>query len=272
MMRPTPFVLTLAAAAALAACGPGAKGPDPAKPAPAPPVAAPAPGGALTTAEAVMEASLVAQGGRERIGKVKAIRQTGTFGFPQMGLVGPMVAVSAPPHNTVAQIELKGLGKIAQGVSGDVGWEMSAVGGARLVTGKELAQLKRESAFNAALIWKQLYPKAELAGEADFEGQKAYKIVLTAADGDTQTRYIAKDTLLPIGGQMVMSTQMGELPVEAVDSDWREVGGIKFPHKLVRKQGPQTIEIVVEKIELDPELDPATFALPPEIAALQPKP
>lgn len=272
MMRPTSFVLTLVAAAALAACGPGAKGPDPATPTPPGAGPAPAPGGALTTAEAVMEASLVAQGGRERIGKVKAIRQTGTFGLPQMGLVGPMVAISAPPHNTVANIELKGLGKIAQGVSGEVGWELSAVGGARLITGKELAQLKRESAFNAALIWKELYPTAELAGEVDFEGQKAYKVVLTATDGDKVTRYIAKDTLLPVGGQMVMSTQMGEMPVEAVDSDWREVGGIKFPHKLVRKQGPQTLEIVVEKIELDPALDPAAFALPPEIAALQARP
>ncbi len=62
---------------------------------------------------------------------------------------------------------------------------------------------------------------------------------------------------------------MGQIPGSMTMSDWREVGGIKYPHKMVQKQGPQTFELLIDKIDLDPQLDPATFALPPEIAALQ---
>ncbi|HWU89834.1 MAG TPA: hypothetical protein VN253_21380 [Kofleriaceae bacterium] len=61
---------------------------------------------------------------------------------------------------------------------------------------------------------------------------------------------------------------MGKVPVEMTISDWRDVGGIKYAHKLQRKEGPQTVEIVLEKIEYDPPLDPATFALPPSLEAL----
>jgi hypothetical protein len=263
------------AALALACGGPGAAGPprkptavEPATPAPAPAPATPA--GELATAEAVIEASLVAQGGRARMSKLKAIRQTGTFSLPQLGMSGPISIVAAAPHNALTTIELQGLGKISQGLSGDVGWELTSVTGARRITGKELAQLVRDSTFNAPLIWKQLFPKAELAGVVAFEGRPAYKVVLTAADGDAQTRYFARDTLLPIGAEMVLHSQMGDLPGVAVDSDWREVDGIKYPHKLLRRQGPQSLEITIQKIEHDPPLDPSTFALPPEIAALPP--
>lgn len=261
--------ISLAVAAALAAaCGGGA--PAPAGPGgPPPPVESGPPKGELTTAEAVIEASIAAQGGRDRIAKVQSMRQTGTFGIPQMGIKGSMTTVAAPPRNFVVTIELAGIGSIRRGLTGDVAWEVNPMTGARIVTGDERTQFLREATFNAELIWKELYPKAELAGVVQFAGQPAYKVTLTAADGDTQTRYFAKDTLLPLGAEMVAKSQMGNIPGESTVSDWREVNGIKFPHKILQKQGPQTFEILIDKIELDPALDPSAFALPPEIAALQ---
>jgi hypothetical protein len=230
--------------------------------------AAPAKPASLDTAEAVIEASLAAQGGRPQLGKVKAIRQSGTFALPQMGLQGTMMTVAAPPRNTLLVLELPGIGKMRQGVSGDIAWDLNPLTGARVISGDERAQLLREATFGGDLLWKQLYPKAELAGEAELAGTPAYKVVLTAADGDAQTRYYAKDTLLPIGVESVARTQMGKMNVVMELSDWREVGGVKYAHRLQRKEGPQTIEVTIDKIEIDPQLDPATFALPPEIAAL----
>jgi zinc protease len=261
------------AASLIAACGGGGSGPAarPAPPAPATP-SGPAQRGELATAEAVLEASIAAQGGRERMSRIKAMRQTGTFLIPQMGMKGSMTSLTAAPRNSLLAIELTGVGKIRLGVSGDIAWEMNPLTGARVLAGPELAQQLREATFNGDLVWKELYPKAELAGTAEFAGKPAYKIVLTAPDGDTQTRFIAKDTLLPLGVQMVAKSQMGDVPAEAELSDWREVGGIKYPHRLQRKEGPQAIEIAIDKIELDPPLDPATFALPPEIAALPKQP
>jgi zinc protease len=271
-LRSSPGRLAASLAASLialaAACGGGA--PAPASPgSPAGPTPPAEPGGELTTAEAVIEASLAAQGGRERIARVQSMRQTGTFSIPQMGMKGPMTTVAAAPRNFVATIELPGIGTIRRGLTGDVAWEVSPMTGARIVTGDERSQFLREATFNAELIWKELYPKAELAGVVEFAGQPAYKVTLTAADGDTQTRYFAKDTLLPLGAEMVAKSQMGNIPGESTLSDWRDVGGIKFPHKDAQKQGPQAFEILIDKIELDPVLDPSAFALPPEIAALQ---
>jgi hypothetical protein len=262
----TRSIAIAAALAAAAACGGSAKAPT-APPAPAPQAGAARPVD-LSTAEGVLEASLAAQGGRERMGKLKAMRQLGTFRIPQMGMKGVMTSLSSAPRNSLLSIELPGIGKIRQGVSGEVAWEVNPLTGARVITGDERAQLLREATFNGDLIWKQLYPKAELAGEVEFAGKPALKVVLTAADNDVQTRFLAKDTLLPVGVQTVARTQMGQVPVEVELSDWREVGGIKYPHRMLRKEGPQTIEVVIDKIEHDPKLDPDAFALPPEIQAL----
>ena len=49
-----------------------------------------------------------------------------------------------------------------------------------------------------------------------------------------------------------------------VFSDFREVGGIVFPHRIESSSPdrPRTITIVVESIELDPVIDPARFRFP----------
>jgi len=263
MTRSTLIVLVLAAA-----CG-GTQAP--ATTTAAEPKTAPAPNGDYTTAEQVMEASLVAQGGRDKLGKLTAMKQTGKLVIKQMGMTGTMTAYSAPPRNALLVVEIPGIGKIAQGTKDDVAWETNPATGARIITGPERATALREAIFNGDLKWKELYPKAELAGVVDWNGQKAYKLVLTSSDGDVITRYFAKDTLLPVGFEATVKAQMGQVPVSMVETDYRDVGGIKFPHKLLRDDAQAKIEITVDTIELSPALDPKTFDLPPEIQALQKK-
>jgi len=223
------------------------------------------------TGEEVIEHALAAQGGRDAMAKITSLKQTGTLLIPQMGAKGTIAIQAAPPRSSVTLIDIPGIGKIAQGVRDDIAWEMNPMTGSRIVTGAERALLLRESTFNADLIWKELFPKAELGGVVDFQGTPAYKVVLTAKEGDTQTRYFAKDTLLPIGLEMTVESQMGKVPVVMKIADYRDVGGIKYAHKLVRNEGPVTLEIQIDKIEPNAPIDPSVFELPPEIAKLQKK-
>lgn len=226
----------------------------------------------LTTADAVMEGSLAAQGGRDRMSKITSLRTTGTLRVLQMGLTGTVTTQSAPPRNSITTMDLPGFGKVTQGIKDDVAWEMSPMTGNRLISGAERDQLLREATFNADLVWKTLYPKAELAGSMDFHGTPAYKVVLTATDGSSQTRYFAKDTLLMIGLQMVADSQMGKMPIEIAFSDYRDIGGIKVPYKMLRREGPQTVELVIDAVEHDAPIPPGAFDIPAEIAKLQPAP
>lgn len=255
---------------ALVACGGSKPGTPVAAPATATPQS-PAAKADLRTAEEVMEASIAASGGRARIAKLSALKQTGTLSIPQLGAKGTITILAAPPRNALTTVEIPGFGKIVQGVHGDMAWEMNPMSGNRVISGGELAVMLRELTFNAELAWKELYPKAELAGVVDLEGTAAYKVVLTPKEGAPQTRYIAKDTLLTLGVEMVVESQMGKVPTSTRLSDYRDVGGIKYAHKIARKDGPVTLEITVDKIELDVAIPPSTFDIPPEIQALKKK-
>lgn len=223
--------------------------------------------GKLTTAEAVLEASIEAQGGRERQTKLKAGRMTARFTVPgdKEPVKGTIEEISAEPRSKRTTIDIPGLRKVVTGVTGDVAWELSSTDGARVLTGAERAEALREAAFNADLKWKELYPKVELAGVFEFGGTPAYKVVLTPSDGDPDIRYIATDTLLPVGTQSTSINESGKSSSEVLMSDWREVDGIKYPFKARLNNG---LEMTIEKVEHDPPLDAATFALPPEVEAL----
>ncbi len=261
------FLLAVSLALPLAGCG-GSKAAPATTTTPAP--AAP-PAAEPTTAEAVIERSLVAQGGRAALAKFTSMQQTGTLVIPQMGAKGTMLLQSAPPRSSLMQIEIPGIGKIAQGVKDDVVWEMNPMTGSRIVTGAERTLLLREATFGADLMWKELYPTAVLDGVVDFQGTQAYKVTLTAKEGDTQTRYFAKDTLLPLGVEMTVESQMGKVPMVMKLSDHREIAGVTFAHKMVRSDGPVTLEITIDKIEPNVAIPATTFDLPPEIQKLQKK-
>ena len=52
--------------------------------------------------------------------------------------------------------------------------------------------------------------------------------------------------------------------LQSTFSDFRKVSGIVFPHHLEIhvKDRPQILTIAVEQIELNPQLDPASFQMP----------
>jgi hypothetical protein len=223
--------------------------------------------GRLTTAEAVLEAAIAALGGRERQAKLKAGRTTARFTVPgdKEPVKGTIEEIVAAPRSKRTTIDVPGIRKVVSGVTGDLAWEVSSTDGPRIVTGAARTEALREATFNPELKWKELFPKVELAGVFELGGTPAYQVVLTPPEGDPEMRYFATDTLLMVGTQSTSIGQDGKTTIEATYSDWREVDGIQYAFKVRLKTG---LEMIIEKVEHDPPLDPAVFALPPEVEAL----
>jgi hypothetical protein len=105
----------------------------------------------------------------------------------------------------------------------------------------------------------------ELTGTEKVEGRDAYVLKVTHKDGqvssysfDTKTFLLAKWT----GGDSVNGEAVTR---ETLFHDYRDVGGLKFAFELVSNTpgADVTQRIVVEKIELDPQIDEARFGKPP---------
>ena len=144
------------------------------------------------------------------------------------------------------------------------GWKINPYDGAPSATdvsGTELADFKDQSFLASQLMdYKDRGYKAELLGQEDVDGNKAYKIQLTSADNTASTYYIDPSTYMLIkfvGTRTVMGQDM---ELESYFSDVKDFNNLKFSMSRVIKAGGQTLqELHFDKVELDVPIDEKIF-------------
>ena len=157
------------------------------------------------------------------------------------------------------------------GVNGQIAWENSALLGPRLKTGIERAEAIREGTMNSTANWRKLYPKVENQGIEMVDGEECYKVVMTPAEGQPMVGYYQKKSGLQVKLTSIASTQMGDIPVELIASEYKDFGGILEPAKVTQKTGPQEFSITLDSVEVNPAIPPARFDLPADVRKLAEK-
>jgi hypothetical protein len=154
------------------------------------------------------------------------------------------------------------------GVSGSIAWENSALLGPRVKAGIERAEAIREGTMNSTVNWRKLYPKVENQGIESIDGEECFKVVMTPAEGQPVVGYYQKKSGLQVKLTSVASTQMGDIPVELIASEYKDFGGILEPAKVTNKTGPQEFTITLDSVEVNPDIPPGRFDLPPDVRKL----
>ena len=222
----------------------------------------------LPSAESVLDRYVQVTGGKQAYDKRKTEIAHGTLEYPALGIKGTITRYAAEPDKYYAALEVEALGKEEMGVSGAVAWENSALLGPRVKTGVERAEAIREGTMNSTANWRKLYSKVENQGIETIDGEECFKIVMTPAEGQPMIGYFQKKSGLQVKMSTVASTQMGDIPVELVASDYKNFGGILEPSKVTQKTGPQEFVITMESVEANPAIPPARFELPVEVRKL----
>jgi hypothetical protein len=163
------------------------------------------------------------------------------------------------------EVNFQGLGKMEQGTDGQTVWERNAITGARVLQGEEKTTRLRDAWFNEEVDWRKLYKKAECVGEEPVEGKPCYKVNLTTAEGAVVAKYFDKESGLETKTVATVKTQMGDLPTEAVQSDYKKVDGILLPHRVQQKALTQQIVITIDKVQHNIEMPAGRFELPEDI-------
>jgi zinc protease len=247
-MRPALVTLVLIAAYAVSAQEKAKPQAPPAKPA--------------LTAEQVIDKSIEAVGGHAAMEKLSSTWAKGTMEFTTQHMQGTMELFAKAPNKQLVIMDLESVGEIKQAFDGEVAWGQSPNGEIAEVTGAPLDDMKRNAVFNAALKWRDLYPKAELTGQEMLGDRKVYVIRLTTAGGKTSTRYYDAETFFLLRENGSRETPQGNMDIKADFSDYREVNGIKAPFLI--KQSMAMGEIVLKIVEMknNVEIDDARFSKP----------
>jgi len=222
----------------------------------------------LPEAKALMEKYLAAIGGAERLKQVKSRQITLNMEIPALGMKGRVQIYQMPPAMAYAETELAQVGKVLQGSDGETVWESSVIMGTRILKGAEKAAFLRGMRFNADYDYEDLFKSMKTIGVEDIAKRPAYVVELVTADGAKETRMFDKETGLLVAMRSSTMSQMGEIQSETLFSDYREVGGIKMPFKMVVKAMQNEMVTTIEKAELDVPIAPERFSLPDDVKAL----
>lgn len=217
----------------------------------------------LTTAEEVLAKYVDAIGGTDALAKVKTRTIKATFTLPAMGMEADYSLWVAPP-NSRNVISLPAFGDVIRGVTGDVAYMVSPMDGASVLEGAEKAAMIRQNSFDEYSNWKENFESAEFVGKEDVKGKACYVVTLTAKGDKPATQYFdAESGLLT----QVVSDQQG-MKVTTTLSNYKEVDGIKMPHKIENTGGQLEFELVYTKVAHNEDIPESTFEIPAEVKPL----
>jgi hypothetical protein len=267
------LVLASSAGTCLAQNDPSKKDTPPAAPAtPAAPAAPaqPASSEKLPSAGEIFARYIEVTGGKAAYEKLKSRVSTGTFEMAGMGKAA-FTLTQESPNKMAMTIDLPGMGKMVQGNNGTHAWEYSAMTGPRLLEGEELLESNGQSLFNAELYPEKVYTKTEVVGIEKVGDSDAYKVAMTTKGGSTRTAFYDKASGLLVKMTMLQKSQMGEVAIDSITSDYREVDGVKLPFKTTIKinVGPGMEQVMtIEKLTHNTEIAADAFKAPAEVQEL----
>ena len=225
------------------------------------------------TAEELLAKAIEASGGAAAVAKPGNRQVTGTMQLPALGISAPLTVWQARPSFLLMEIASAELGQMASGCDGDVCWENSSMQGPRIKEGAERAQALREADFDGHLGWSRHYAQAQCAGPDTVDGRAAWKLLMTPKEGAVETWWLDAASGLPVKQALTVASSMGDIPATVWFSDYREVDGLRVPHRTRQSlmNGLQVMVLSFDKVSHDVALPADRFALPPEIAALRQK-
>ncbi len=268
IMKPTSRNLLLSLLL-LGACGSSSK-PDTAS-AVAPEAASAEPAAAeLPSAESILDRALEASGGADSFAAVKSFKLMGNFEIPAQKIAGTLEILGAEGRRFAMGITIPGIGVERSGSDGTTVWSMSAMTGARILTGPERDRVVRDADLLRDLNWKTYYKSAKTTGTEDVDGAATYVVEMVDTLDTSEARYYSKDTGHLVRQTGTVKSQMGEMKSTSTFSNYKELGGLTMPATVqVEVMGMKQV-LTLTGAEVNGEMPADAFALPADIAALSP--
>lgn len=214
----------------------------------------------LPKAEDILDKEAEAMGGKAANQKVKTVVVKGKVsqGDSQIGFI----IYHAGPNKQCMEYSEEGVSRWEFVVSGELAWHQHSITGSRFLDGEEKAVFFRnakdvDNSFQQVGDWRKKYKQVKCVAEERADGKPAYKVQLTGQDGKVVIAHFDKETGFRVRSQAAnMITSYG---------DFRKVGSIVQAFTVRIGEGPATMVITAEQIELNVDIPEAHFTLPAEL-------
>ena len=194
---------------------------------------------------------------------IASMRTTGTVRYPQSAVQGRFTSSSAGDDRLRTDLDLDGSIQIRTVLNKGRASAAASGGPSRELTGKALAQTRLTHPSVLFGDWRKYYDAVRVIRAGELGGRKVYGIQLESAGlAPTLVAVDAETGDVLETRQAIWSGEAGAIPTTTTYSDYREVGGMRVPHRSTTSSEPAGRAIFeVERIEVNVELPPDTFTI-----------
>jgi hypothetical protein len=202
--------------------------------------------------------------GQDNMLKLNTQRLSGKM--VQSGLEIPFIQMGKRPAKVRVEGTFQDLTFI-QTFNGKEGWSINPFAGVtdpQQMTDDDLKGMRYQADMDGMLWnWNEKGYTVTFDGKEDMEGTSCFKIKLETKEGDTFTYYIDSDSYILLRTNTKMKIMGNETESDTYFSNYSMVEGIAVPGKIDTKMKGQLMgTLVIEKVEMNIELDDALFEKP----------
>lgn len=202
----------------------------------------------------------------------KSARMKATLEMPGGGIRADIEAMNVFSNKTyLMKTEIPGMGQMQAGFDGATAWSKDPVAGARILSGAEGEQAAEEADPEASMRTSPNIVKSETLEKTSMNSVDCYKVKHTWKSGRiTHDCFSVTDGLI-VASIVKQTTQMGEMEVTQLLSNYKDFGGIKRAGTTSLQMMGQEIRTTVVSWEWD-TVKPEDMEPPADIKALLKKP
>jgi hypothetical protein len=157
--------------------------------------------------------------------------------------------------------------ELVQAFDGETVWAINPMMGSaapRVLEGPAANALKTQSLFDGPLVgYKERGDTLEVAGQADVEGVKTWKLKLTRKDGQTMHIFLDADTGLEKQWTGTMEQNGMTMEIQTVMSDYQAIDGVMVARNLRTTMGGQQVAgVTFSAVEFNVPIEDAEFVMP----------
>jgi outer membrane lipoprotein-sorting protein len=187
------------------------------------------------------------------------------------GAEAPFKMYFKRPMKARMEFTMQGMTGI-QAFDGETAWMIMPFMGKsdpEVMADDQAKNMKEQADIDGPLVdWQEKGHTVELIGLEEVDGTEAYKIKVDLANGDVRYHFLDSEYFITIKQEGKTTMQGNEVEFETILSDYKEVGGLMFPHSVESKPkgAPAGQVITIDEIEVGIEVSDDLFAMPAPVA------
>jgi outer membrane lipoprotein-sorting protein len=218
----------------------------------------------------------IARGGLTKIRALKSERVAGTISFGSEAS-GPFIVELKRPmkmHMTL-KVQNQTMVRVFDGTQGWANNPFAGKANPDPMNDEELKNISEEADFDGPLVdSRKKGNQVALVGKDKVEDKDVWRVKLTTKNGDVRYYLFDATSFLLLKWEGKRRADGKEFPVESYFRDYRDVEGLKFSFQIDSGSSATdlTQKLVIDKIELNPQIPDAEFVKPSTPDASVPAP